>query len=206
MLGKIKYYIKLIYLRKKWKKKNSHNFTTIATCFDIERVIVGKETYGRINVKTYNKDKDIILKIGDFCSIADNVNFVCGGNHHSDTFFTYPFERKFFNKIEAISKGIIIVEDDVWIGTNVLVLSGVTIGKGSIVAAGAVVTKDVPPYSFVGGVPAKVIKYRFNQEIIEKLKKIDYSKIDRNIIKENRELFNEKINEKNIEKIINIIK
>ena len=70
-----------------------------------------------------------------------------------------------------------MLEDDVWIGNNAMILSGVTIGQGAVVAGGAVVTKDVEPYAIVAGNPAKVIKYRFEPEIIEKLKRIDYSKL-----------------------------
>ena len=84
--------------------------------------------------------------------------------------------------MEGIGKGDIIVEDDVWIGCRVTVLSGVHIGQGAVVAAGALVTKDVPPYAIVGGVPAKVIKYRFEPEMIEELLKIDYSRVDRSMI------------------------
>ena len=74
---------------------------------------------------------------------------------------------------EAGTKGSIIVKDDVWIGTNAIICSGVTIGQGAIIAAGAVVTKDVAPYAIVGGNPAKVIKYRFDEEIRNKLLSID---------------------------------
>ena len=80
-------------------------------------------------------------------------------------------------KINSRSKGAIIVDDDVWIGYGATIMSGVHIGQGAVVAAGAVVTKDVPPYAIVGGVPAKVIKYRIEPEMIEELLKIDYGKL-----------------------------
>ena len=76
-----------------------------------------------------------------------------------------------------------------WIGLNATIMSGVEIGQGAIVAAGAVVTRNVPPYAIVGGVPAKVIKYRFEQEIIDKLKRIDYSKINEEFVAEHLEMF-----------------
>ena len=87
-------------------------------------------------------------------------------------------------QMEAISKGDIIVDDDVWIGYGATILSGVHIGQGAVVAAGAVVTKDAPPYAIVGGVPARVIKYRFSPEVIEQLLKLDYSKLTDNMIRE----------------------
>lgn len=74
---------------------------------------------------------------------------------------------------EALSKGDIVIEDDVWVGENALILSGVTIRQGAIVAAGAVVTKDVEPYSIVAGIPAKIIKYRFSEELRKELLNID---------------------------------
>lgn len=77
---------------------------------------------------------------------------------------------------ETQAKGNIIVNDDVWIGDSALILSGVEIGQGAVIAAGAVVTEDVPPYAVVGGVPAKVIKYRFRDDVIKELVKIDYAK------------------------------
>ena len=107
-------------------------------------------------------------------------------------------------KISSFSKGNIIVEDDVWIGSNCVILSGVKIGKGSIVGAGSVVTKDVEPYSIVGGSPAKLIKYRFSAEIITALNKIDYSKITKETYFKHKELFdlnNEKQILESIEKI-----
>ena len=90
-------------------------------------------------------------------------------------------------KQEAISKGDIILEDDVWIGQRAMIMSGIRIGQGAVVAAGAVVTKDVPPYAIVGGVPAKVIRYRFAPELTQELMKIDYNRLDRKQILEHME-------------------
>ena len=93
---------------------------------------------------------------------------------------------------EGTSKGNITVDDDVWIGFRSTILSGVHIGQGAVIAAGSVVTKDVPPYAIVGGVPAKVIKYRFPSNIINELLKIDYKKMTEDMIKEHiNELYNE---------------
>ena len=86
------------------------------------------------------------------------------------------------NKNEAVSKGDIILDDDVWIGYRAIILSGVHIGQGAIIAAGAVVTKDVPPYAIVAGVPARIVKYRFSEDIIKDLEKIDFSLMTKDII------------------------
>lgn len=97
---------------------------------------------------------------------------------------------------EALSKGDIIINDDVWIGCNAIILSGVNIGQGAVVAAGAVVTNDIPPYAIVGGVPAKVIKYRFETAIIDELLKVDYSKLTDEAIKQNIEKLYEPLTKK----------
>ena len=95
----------------------------------------------------------------------------------------------FIHGNDATSKGDIVLEDDVWIGCNAVILSGVHIGQGAVVAAGAVVTKDIPAYAVVAGNPAHIIKYRFDKEYIDELLKIDFSKIDKNIVKYNEKLF-----------------
>lgn len=74
------------------------------------------------------------------------------------------------------------MEDDVWIGMNAVILSGVTIHQGAVIATGAVVTKDVPAYAVAGGVPAKVIKYRFQEEVINELLKIDYGRLTKKLV------------------------
>ena len=108
-----------------------------------------------------------------------------GLDHELHNASTYPFKAKIVKpgSLEAISKGNITVDDDVWIGFRSTIMSGVHIGQGAVVAAGAVVTKDVPPYAIVGGVPAKIIKYRFSPEVIEQLIKLDYSKLTDDMIR-----------------------
>ena len=163
---------------KEWRKRNSHNSTTMNNEFDMNLVQVGRYTYGELTILNFSEE--IRVSIGDFCSIASGVVFAACSEHCTNTISTFPLKVKCLHLVayEAFSKGDIIVEDDVWIGQNAIILSGVHIGQGAVIAAGAVVTKDVPPYAIVGGNPAKVIKYRFEQSIIEELLKVDFSKLD----------------------------
>lgn len=172
----LKNFIKLHLFRNKWRKMNSHNSTVAKNQFNPSLVSVGKYTYGALKVLTYNEVNK--LKIGNFCSIGPEVVFIVSADHYVDRISTYPYKVKCGGEAyEGVSKGDIVVSDDVWIGYGTIVLSGVHIGQGAVIAAGSVITKDVPPYAVVGGVPAKVIKYRFSPEVIEKLEKIDYSKL-----------------------------
>lgn len=184
--------------KKEWQKKNSNNWTYPANIFDSDLVEVGRCTYGRIDIRSDTKN---MLKIGNFCSIADKVTFMLGLDHPANLISTYPFKNYFFNGISAISKGDIILDDDVWIGYNVTILSGVHIGQGAIVAAGAVVTKDVPPYAIVGGVPAKVIKYRFSSDVVEQLMQLDYGKLTDELIHEHEKELYTPIDQKSPEEI-----
>lgn len=167
---------KYILSRILFRLRNKHNNVSPANIFNKDLVSIGKATYGSIYVLTFNNTNKLF--IGNYCSIAPNVSFMLSADHHTNYISSYPFRVKVLGKdLEGVSKGDIIVDDDVWIGYGAIIMSGVHIGQGAVVAAGAVVTKDVPPYAIVGGVPAKVIKYRFKSEMIEELLKVDYSKL-----------------------------
>jgi virginiamycin A acetyltransferase len=178
-------HLKVSIFRKKWRKKNTHNNVWACNIFDISSVEVGKGTYGGLLI--FNDVKNVKLIIGSYCSIASNVTFLLGHDHSVDLISTFPFKTKVLGmqKTEAISKGSIIIDDDVWIGYGAIIMSGVHINQGAVIAAGAVVTKDIPAYAIVGGVPAKVIKYRFDSEIIQELLKKDFEKLSYEMIGKN---------------------
>lgn len=117
------------------------------------------------------------LTVGAFCSLADPKIFL-GGNHHMEWVSTYPFggrsESPFKLKYTNKDAGDVNIGNDVWMAQGVTIMSGVNIGDGAVVAANAHVVKDVEPYSIVGGNPAKLIKYRFAEEQIEKLLEIKW--------------------------------
>ena len=108
---------------------------------------------------------------------------------------TYPVKPKLLDEGAAQCKGTIIIEDDVWIGESAIIMSGVHIGRGAVIGAGAVVAKDIPPYAVAVGVPASVIKYRFDNATIAKLMSIDFRKIDRKEIEGFRTLFEKRVND-----------
>lgn len=122
------------------------------------------------------------VRIGAFCSIANDV-FIGLGTHPIDYLSTSPLLYRVTNtfRIKLIEKdlsfdeyALVVIGNDVWIGARAIVMDGVKIGDGAIIAAGAVVTKDIPPYAIAGGVPAKVIRFRFEPEKIERLLKLQW--------------------------------
>lgn len=135
------------------------------------RYTVGVGTYGIPEVLEFGDDT--VLKVGSYTSIADGVRILLGGEHRTDWLTTYPFPAMIDNlddiKDYAPSKGDVVIGSDCWICADAVILSGVTIGHGAIVAAGAMVTRDVPPYSVVGGNPCKFIRWRFEEEVREEL-------------------------------------
>ena len=162
----------LIQLRDSLRQKYKENYSC--------NVKVGDYTYGDFFVREWdNKTK---LVIGKFCSIAEGVMFLLGGEHRSDFISTYPFNvlLKTFSYIKGHpkSKGNIIIGNDVWIGSHAKILSGVKIGNGAIIGANSLVTNDIPDYAIVGGNPAKIIRFRFNEKTISLLNDIKWWDFD----------------------------
>jgi acetyltransferase-like isoleucine patch superfamily enzyme len=142
-------------------------------------LIIGKHTYGKPRIIRYGTSE--IAYIGKFCSIANNVTLILTGNHRTEWITTYPFPSFYYRwkqvkkiKDHIVSKGDIVIGNDVWIGYGALILPGVTIHDGAVIGAKAVVTKDVEPYTIVAGNPAHVIKKRFSDKEISRLLKLQW--------------------------------
>lgn len=138
---------------------------------------VGRHTYGRFHVAYYEGDPPNEVRVGSYTSIARGVEFIIGGNHHPEWVSQYPFRISFglpgaFADGQPASRGPITVGSDVWIGRKATVLSGVSIGDGAVVGAGAVVAKDIRPYAIAVGNPAREIKRRFADDDVERLLQI----------------------------------
>ena len=165
--------------------------------FDNQAVILGKDSsfegnnrigsssrfHGSMGFGSYiGSNCEIDGKIGRFCSIAGNVHVVIG-NHPTNTFvsthpaffstkkqagFSFTNQQLFHESVYADDQNHqVLIGSDVWIGFGATILSGISIGDGAVIAAGSVVTKDVPPYAISGGVPAKIIRYRFEPDTIQ---------------------------------------
>jgi hypothetical protein len=140
------------------------------------RMTIGRHTYGVPIIKTYDLSNTRLV-VGSYSALSEEAIGMLGGEHAVDRVTTYPLRMRL--KLPGagedgipVPTGDTVIGSDVWLTMRTFVRSGVTIGDGAIVAAGAVVNKDVPPYAIVGGNPAKVIRYRFTPEQIEALLEI----------------------------------
>lgn len=145
-------------------------------------IIVGDFTYYDDLENPHNFEKNVLyhfdfvgdkLIIGKFCAIASDVKFIMNGSNHPVNYFTtYPFAifgHAWENtmSVEGTLKGDTMIGNDVWLGYNAVIMPGVNIGDGAIIATNSVVTKNVEPYTIVGGNPAKLIRKRFSDEVID---------------------------------------
>lgn len=204
MIRKMLVYIKRNILKIKYRK--SHLMLERGTRISRNSVFegynrIGQDTVfsGKLGYASYvGSGCHINAELGRFCCIASRVVTV-GGNHPTSgwvslhpAFFsvqkqcgmTYVTEQKYEENKQGVKVG-----NDVWIGDSAIIMDGVTIGDGAIVAAGSLVNKDVEPYSIVGGVPAKIIKYRFSREEIEKLLSVQWWNRSLEWIKNNADCF-----------------
>ena len=207
----VKKFVKKMLCKFKTRKKNvflgQNVDIAISSVFGGHNYIGSNTVFeGTIGYGSYiGSNSNLMAKIGKFSSISGNVNVV-GGTHPTKDFvsthsafyrvensvnLSYVKTKKYEDEtyIDREKKFLVEIGNDVWIGFGATILGGVKIGDGAIIAAGAVVNKDVEPYSIVGGVPAKVIRYRFEEEVIRYLLKLKWWNKDIKWIEENAELF-----------------
>ena len=147
---------------------------------DYSNISAGEFSYGKpliITGASRSNDPDVKVTIGKFCSIADGTTFMLRVNHPINSASTYPIAKILLNSDTnpyEWSRGPISIGHDVWIGHRATILGGVTLGHGSVVAAHAVVTRDVPPYAVAAGNPARIVKYRFSDETISMMLDIEW--------------------------------
>ena len=167
----------------------------------ISKCCIGRHTYIQKNTRIFNAD------IGNFCSIASNVSIAPGlhfrsgvSSHPSFYLKNNPLTMTFSDEDSFKTYKKVIIGHDVWIGENVLIMDGIKVGTGAIIAAGSVVTKNVEPYNIVAGVPAKIINFRFKNDKISDLLESEWWNFSNSWFKDNFKLMS------NPEKFIKQIK
>ena len=196
-----------------FKQKN----TSISIDYSVQRVkkignskvSIGRYSYGDNLIKVQQWKEGASLQIGSFCSIAKGVTFLLGGNHRTDWISTYPFGHVYANEMginpaseHPKTNGDIIINDDVWIGQNSTILSGIKVGAGAVIAANSTVVKNALPYKIYGGNPAKLIKPRFNNQITDLLLMLKWWELDIEEIKKIHPILCSEPSEKAIKKLL----
>lgn len=178
-----------------YKDKSPYPEDRIMKLSNGKSCIVGKHTYGVELIQFHTWTSPSVFNIGRFCSVA-HTKFFLGGNHLTRHLAQGLFLSKYFKSSTELEEknselwdkestnGNITIGNDVWIGNYSTIMSGVTIGDGAVIAANAHVVKDIPPYTIVGGNPAKPIKSRFNAEIIDLLLDLRWWEFDDLVINE----------------------
>lgn len=187
---------KLFYKKVSWLSiwSDDSDFTKVSVIKRGAKILSSKVgRYSRVGIKTSLAN----ATVGNFTAIGPEC--VIGPGQHPTNYLTtnsifykpgnWGFHDDWVEKIDFDETAPICIGNDVWIGRRVSIMNGVTIGDGAVVAANAVVTKDVPPYAIVGGVPAKVIKYRFSQDIIARLIQIEWWNLSDDEILRIKDLF-----------------
>lgn len=190
------------------RRSDIHKTACIDTGCNVINCNIDKYSYLAMNVWAVH------AKIGAFCSIGDCV-YIGGAEHPLDWVSTSPafekvknsFPRERFAQLEMPSYKTTFIGNDVWIGHNAIIKQGVSIGNGAVVGSNAVVTKDIPPYAVVGGIPAKIIKYRFDDATIAFLQQSEWWNLPNSELKklgktfDNIELFKQKYMQYELSKV-----
>lgn len=209
------------YKRRKYKKNNSiekscvfGSNVKISNCiFDSHSRAAEYSSIHNTEVGCYSSlgrySKIVYTKIGKYCAISWDVTINAVSHPHTHlTINAFPYVPRVGNFVTQRNQTYneVIIKNDVWIGANSVIMPGVIIGNGAIIGAGAVVTKDVPDYAIVVGVPAKVIKYRFSDDIIKRLLELQWWNLDPKVIKQNIWLWQGDFNYESLDKLEEICK